>query len=488
MTSQENRPQTTLSGKVRSSLVLRLNVKMTRMIMSAFMAINLLVMFLFFGMMLWKAEEGAARYLALNGIFQTRAEEESVEYFGYTIRRVEGDGKGFSLPQPVNRVMPLEGEAVRRWVSTPGVFPWISLRQRLNQTAYYVTFHQQDRIYQLSYGLGGDLELLGFALLVMVSFELLYLISSLGNHTSMLRKTLKPLTDLAEAAKTLQRGVTGTGSFAQNTDLKTLAGALGDIDAERLDRRIALDATQHELKDLAEAINDMLNRIHLSYQSQVRFVADASHELRTPISVIQGYANLLDRWGKQDEKVMQESIDAIKAETENMTSLVEQLLFLARGDSETMQLRRESFDVCGMVEEIIRETKLADHLHEFEMRIPPFVEFTGDKHLMKQALRILVDNSVKYTPTGEKIRLSVEVLQEEVKIQVQDSGIGISPEDLPHIFDRFYRSDESRARKNGGAGLGLAIAKWIIERHHGHMQVISRVDIGTRTTVTLPKQ
>ena len=130
---------------------------------------------------------------------------------------------------------------------------------------------------------------------------------------------------------------------------------ISSIDANKLDKRISIDSSQEELKELAAAINDMLNRINDSYQSQVRFVSDASHELRTPIPVIQGYVNLLDRWGKRDEKTMQESIDAIKSETQHMKELVEKLLFLARGDNETIQLYREDIDICQIVEEIVRE-------------------------------------------------------------------------------------------------------------------------------------
>ena len=202
--------------------------------------------------------------------------------------------------------------------------------------------------------------------------------------------------------------------------------------------------------------------------------------------MIQGYANLLDRWGKHDEKTMQEAIDAIKSETENMKSLVEQLLFLARGDNETIHMVKTVFDSGKVVEEIVRETRLIDPAHTFAIEVdgPAYIE--ADQQLIKQALRILVDNSIKYTPSGGEIRLKVKKEEGKVKIQVQDSGIGIAPEDVARIFDRFYRSDESRARKTGGSGLGLAIAKWIVDHHGGDYEVMSRVDIGTRITLVFP--
>lgn len=124
-------------------------------------------------------------------------------------------------------------------------------------------------------------------------------------------------------------------------------------------------------------------------------------------------------------------------------------------------------------------------MFKMDMNIPAYVE--ADKQLFKQAIRILVDNSIKYSPIGKQIILKVEINQGEVNIMVQDSGIGIDSNDLPHIFDRFYRSDESRARKSGGTGLGLSIAKWIIERHGAYFEIISRINVGTRITIVFPE-
>jgi signal transduction histidine kinase len=170
-----------------------------------------------------------------------------------------------------------------------------------------------------------------------------------------------------------------------------------------------------------------------------------------------------------------------------MKELVEKLLFLARGDSETIVLQKELFDSCEIVEEIVREMQMIDedHMFKMDMTIPAYVE--ADKQLFKQAVRIVVDNSIKYTPSGKEIILKVERNQGKVNITVQDSGIGIDSNDLPHIFDRFYRSDESRARKSGGAGLGLSIAKWIIERHGAYFEILSRINVGTRITIAFPE-
>jgi signal transduction histidine kinase len=140
-----------------------------------------------------------------------------------------------------------------------------------------------------------------------------------------------------------------------------------------------------------------------------------------------------------------------------------------------------------VIHEITREADMIDKGHDFQMDLKCEAFISADKQLIKQAIRILVDNSIKYTPEGEKIVLRVAGDGDDIRITVQDSGIGIPPESIPRIFDRFYRSDESRARKTGGSGLGLSIAQWIIERHGAHFEVLSRVDIGTRITIVMPR-
>jgi signal transduction histidine kinase len=230
----------------------------------------------------------------------------------------------------------------------------------------------------------------------------------------------------------------------------------------------------------------MLDRINEAYSSQLRFVSDASHELRTPIAVIQGYANMLNRWGKDDPATRQEAIDAITAESAAMKELIEQLLFLARGDNESMHVELENFDLTAVAAEVLRETEMIDRTHVFSAQWDGSAPIHADMGLIKQAMRILVDNSIKYTPAGGHIRLAVSAAGGEVRLSVQDEGQGIDAESLPHIFERFYRTDQSRARQTGGTGLGLAIAKWIVDRHGGHFEVISREGIGTRMTVVLP--
>lgn len=245
----------------------------------------------------------------------------------------------------------------------------------------------------------------------------------------------------------------------------------------------------NELQGLEEAINNLLDRMRDSYRQQVRFVSDASHELRTPISVIQGYANMLDRWGKEDESVLDESIKAIKSESENMKNLVEQLLFLARGINGKTQLQITEFSLNDMMTEVFEESKMIDKNHLYKYIEKEKATVYGDIGLLKQTARILIDNAAKYTDEGECIILKTGISsKEEPYFSVQDNGIGMDEDDVTHIFERFFRADTARVRKNGGTGLGLSIAKWIIDNHKGYFSVLSRKDIGTRITVFLPKK
>ncbi|MEG2119147.1 MAG: ATP-binding protein [Pseudoflavonifractor sp.] len=316
---------------------------------------------------------------------------------------------------------------------------------------------------------------------VLAVVQLLSLISNLFKNAGTIKRTLRPIQDLATTAAKL-----GNVSTMSPEELQLLAVKLNEINATHLDTRISVSGTQRELKTLAEAINAMLDRINEAYSSQMRFVSDASHELRTPIAVIQGYASMLNRWGKDDPATRQEAIDAITSESAAMKELIEQLLFLARGDNDSMHVEFETVDLTAVAAEVLRETEMIDRTHPFSAKWDGCVCVRADVGLIKQTMRILVDNSIKYTPPGGHIRLSVTGQDGTARLSVQDEGQGIDPEALPHIFDRFYRTDQSRARQTGGTGLGLAIAKWIVDRHGGWFEVTSRPGIGTRITVAIP--
>jgi two-component system sensor histidine kinase ArlS len=471
------------TSKARSSLVLKLNFQMIGRLISGFLAINILIVLMVFFVIVWKAEEGAK-----NIIDTLKETTNNAEYViqgtKYEVLTEEKLGKGIKLPNSIQKRLPLEINDVKRSVKLAENRKGINLLDKIYSINYNMEFIIQGTSYKIIYPMGTDLKLFILLLLFLLIFEMFFILGNIRKGHRNIRRTLKPIAELTRTAQNLNAV---SSAAVGGTQIKDLAGVISGIDANKLDSHISIDSPQDELKDLASALNGMLNRINESYQSQVRFVSDASHELRTPISVIQGYVNLLDRWGKNDEKALQESIDAIKSEAGNMKDLVEQLLFLARGDNETIQLHKEVFDCCVIMDEVIRETQMIDDNHIFEIGLDRPAYISADKQLLKQAIRILVDNSIKFTPEGDKIILRITKKDGNVNVVVQDSGIGIDSENLPKIFDRFYRSDESRARKTGGAGLGLSIAKWIIERHGAHFEILSRVNIGTRITIVFPE-
>lgn len=283
--------------------------------------------------------------------------------------------------------------------------------------------------------------------------------------------------------------VISSGARASRKILKpveAMTKTVENITINEIDTRLDVRGSQDELKDLAKTFNRMLDRLQRSYEQQNQFVSDASHELRTPISVIQGYANLLDRWGKNDEQILEESITAIKTESANMKDLVEKLLFLARGDKNTQKIEKEAFSLNGLIDDVVKESKLIDSNHEIKCDKNEEITINADQRLLKEAIRIFIDNSIKYTPEGGTIGINSFMQNKDAVIIIEDTGVGISKEDLPHIFDRFYRADKSRTRQTGGTGLGLAIAKWIILKHNGKIDVRSELNMGTKVSITIP--
>lgn len=269
-------------------------------------------------------------------------------------------------------------------------------------------------------------------------------------------------------------------------DIASMAEALSE---SNLSNRINIAGTKNELKDLAAVINRMLDRIERSYNSQKQFVSDASHELRTPIAVIRGYTDMLKRWGKDDPEILNEGINAISQETEGMKDLVESLLFLARHDKKTLMMEMSVFCPCDVINEIVKEEKMVHEPFSFVTRRMDEVMIKADRNMIKQVLRILCDNAVKYSPEGTTITFSCERGQDQYCcLTVQDQGQGISQEDLPKIFDRFYRSDKARKSETGGHGLGLSIARIIVVAHNGKIKVRSKPGIGTEFSVLLPVQ
>ena len=297
------------------------------------------------------------------------------------------------------------------------------------------------------------------------------------------RRYLQQLSTLAQEARRLTEEERSRSTLTPKVD--QLEEAIDHISPTQTAR---LQMHDPDLQGLEDAINDLLDRMQAAYSQQTQFVSDASHELRTPIAILKGYADLLERWGKDDPQVRDEAIHAIQTEADRMRRLVDQLLFLARGDSGRAPLQKTVLDLAALIGEVWEESRMIDPNHNWVLDAPQPVSFTGDGDLLKQALRVLADNAAKYSPIDSTIVLRCGIDETGAPcLTVRDHGMGIKQQDLPHIFDRFYRSDPARSRQSGGSGLGLAIAHWIVARHGGHIQVSSWEGVGTRFAVLLPK-
>ena len=314
---------------------------------------------------------------------------------------------------------------------------------------------------------------------VVLLVQLFNVVSLAINGSGQMRRQLRPLDEIAQKAKEMKALVEDENKYHNLED--ALAGLGGEV------MESGIHMNDRELRGIEQALNELLDRIRETYRQQDQFVSDASHELRTPIAVIQGYVNMLDRWGKEDETVLAEAIEAIQNEANHMQKLVEQLLFLARGDGNRQSLDMKEQKLDNILEEIYEESCMIDETHSYVLEKKEPAPVWGDYDMLKQSLRILVDNAVKYTPEGGEIILRVGCTGEgNPYYEIQDSGIGMSQQDAERAFDRFYRADAVRSSKSGGTGLGLSIARWIMDKHQASCRVLSVEGLGTRFHVEFP--
>ncbi len=470
------------------SLALRLNAKMFWEQLSSFIALDIILIILLFCGSIAYAENTASTVADDVVKIEERTAQDAEQYkdisFGnFDVTFSKQTPNDYQIAKQLQKLMPENTKSEYRSFSWDG--DKSGFVKKLKTTEYHVIVPAGAGYYMdISMAVGVFYYYAFNCMLILLVLQIFMLISTALTTRKAVAKALEPLRELSQATQAFSDAASGQGQYSQEA-LKNLAQALDTINVTHLDARISSDLMAEELKPLAAAINEMLNRINESYDSQIRFVSDASHELRTPIAVIQGYADLLSRWGTEDKDTLEESIQAIRTEAESMKQLVNQLLFLARGDTDSMKLEWNRLDLSNIVSEVVKEFDMIDKIHDIRADITPGVKVEGDQGLIKQLLRILTDNSLKYTPDGGKITIKLAA-DNMARITIQDEGVGIPEDVLPHIFDRFVRADESRARHTGGAGLGLSIGKWITEKHNGHLEVLSREGIGTRFTAVLP--
>ncbi|WP_141992844.1 HAMP domain-containing sensor histidine kinase [Bacillus sp. B4EP4a] len=279
------------------------------------------------------------------------------------------------------------------------------------------------------------------------------------------------------------------GKWLANLILKPISimsGTMNDIEKSGEFKRIPVsDQSKDELQVMGVAFNRMIERLERNYNQQQQFLSDASHELKTPITVIESYSSLLKRWGMKDEAIQEEAVEAIHHEAVRMKKLTEHLLQSASQTepSADVEGKIEIISFCEGIAQTFRRTVNREITIESEFKEIYAMTISSK---LEQVIVILLDNAMKYSESN--IQIMIKRQADEIFIGVKDHGAGISPEHLPHVFERFYRVDSSRARKTGGNGLGLSIARTLVESFEGKLEIQSEVGEGTLVTITLSHQ
>ena len=250
-------------------------------------------------------------------------------------------------------------------------------------------------------------------------------------------------------------------------------------------QRVDVGVPHDELGRLATTFNEMLASLEQAYRAQQRFVSDASHELRAPITVIQGNLELLQRHATMPAADREQAVTEAYVETTRVARLVTDLLVLARADA-GVPIRRAPVELDRLLMEVVGEARHLARGHRLTLETVEPVVVEGDPDRLKQLLLILTDNAIKYTPSGGPIGIALRRRRGMAEFRIRDAGIGIPEEELPHVFERFYRADPARRRDPGGTGLGLSIARWIAVQHGGSIELVSAEGEGTTATVQLP--
>jgi heavy metal sensor kinase len=304
----------------------------------------------------------------------------------------------------------------------------------------------------------------GFTWTALLASPLLLILASAGGYW-MSRRALAPVERIARTA--------------------------ADIEAQNLSKRLLIRGTGDELDQLSATLNAMFARLEDSFRRITQFTADASHELRTPVAIIRTTAEVIRR-KPRSEKEYSEALDRILAESERTTELVEDLMLLARADANVEDLAMEPVGLAELAQAACAEARVLAEVAGITLTNGGLSQCTvsGDDRALRRLLLILLDNAIKYSKPGGEVQLYLGLCQRGDRrtavLEVRDHGIGIAPEDLPHIFERFYRASKDRSRKVDGVGLGLSIAESIAWRHGGEIQVESSPGVGSTARVLLP--
>jgi heavy metal sensor kinase len=265
--------------------------------------------------------------------------------------------------------------------------------------------------------------------------------------------------------------------------------AAQNINARNLSEQLPVASSGDEIARLAQTFNAMLTRLDEAFRKTRQFSADASHELRTPLTILKGETEVALRWAKTPEE-FHDILHSNLEEIDRMGRMIEDLLALAKSDAGEMPLDRHLFSLSDVLQHLYLQAKVLAEAGGLEvvlnLNVIEEIRLVGDELRLRQVFLNLISNAIKYTAAGGCIEIALAVEGAAAVVSVQDTGIGIAAEHLPHIFDRFYRIDKARNRQDGGTGLGLSIVKSIVEAHEGTISVESTVGVGSNFTVRLP--
>jgi heavy metal sensor kinase len=265
--------------------------------------------------------------------------------------------------------------------------------------------------------------------------------------------------------------------------------AARQIKAENLGERLPVGDTRDEIADLAETFNSMLARLEDSFNKVRQFSADASHELRTPLAILKGETEVALRWGKDPEELRRTLLSNLE-EIDRMGRIIEDLLLLAKSEAGELRLQVADLSLGDLLQEIYLQGRVLGEAKQIDvtlnLQVDEDIRLRGDQFQLHRMLLNLITNAIKYTPDQGRVEIGLAVQEHAAVLSIADSGIGIAPEHLPHIFERFYRVDTARNREIGGTGLGLAIVRSIVEAHDGRIEVSSTAGRGTTFVVSLP--
>ena len=300
-----------------------------------------------------------------------------------------------------------------------------------------------------------------FRLVLLFSVPVLVLVASAGGYW-LSRKAVAPVGEIAQAAQS--------------------------ISEHELSRRLPILHTGDELQSLSETLNEMFARLESAFKRVTQFTADASHELRTPIALMRARTEVALR-KQRSEAEYRETLLRINQDLERTSALIENLMTLARADAGSEALQIAATNLNEILVDISEPARLLAEgkALQYDQQLPDTpLHVYGNAPSLRRLFLILIDNAVKYTPREGRISVVLNSSDGAAVTEIRDSGVGISAADLPHIFERFYRADESRSRESGGTGLGLSIAKWIADVHQGEISIVSKVGEGSVFRVQIP--